>query len=105
MADLHLPQLKELDVSNNCLQSVDSVVLLNTATPHLCKLNMANNIISDLNGLKDVKLSSLAHVNLSANKLELIEDKSLMKLIHISENLLTLELRGNPAPDSYEEAS
>ena len=65
---------------------------------------MANNCIFDLSGLKDAQLPKLAHVDLSANKMNLTEDQNLRKLTYISDTLLTLELRGNPAPDSYQDA-
>ena len=83
LKDLHLPKLEALDISNN----------------------LANNCIHDLSGLKELNLKKLGHVDLSANKLTLSEDQNLRKLTYMSDALETLDLRGNPAPESYDESA
>ena len=105
LKDLHLPKLEALDISNNLLQTLDSIVILNSVSPNLSTLSLANNCIHDLSGLKELNLKKLAHVDLSANKLTLSEDQNLRKLTYMSDALETLDLRGNPAPESYDESA
>ena len=68
-------------------------------------ISLANNCIYDLSGLKEFNLKKLVHVDLSGNKLQLSEDQNLRKLTYMSDALETLDLRGNPAPESYEESA
>ena len=51
-----------------------------------------------------MNLKKLTHVDLSANKLQLSDDKNLRKLSYMSDTLEMLDIRGNPTPESYEES-